>query len=595
VSERTIQRALRVTLGRGPKWVSRRIRLQEVARALASEATPDLAALTTELGYDISWCCTRTAMRHPLTTIPAAGTTTTARQRDDSAPRHDRDRSNEEAILTTTTPRALQSTTRIEPDDPPADPRKRRTGLRAAWHHPAAALAVTLAVGLGLGALMPRGPATPTTALATIAVTFLVGVVPGRGGRSRRSYLLVPAALAVGYELARISVSGPSVDLPSVTTMFGWLALIGGRGMLALVAGLPTVLGVAVGRHSSAELLRSPLSRGGRLVIVSALLVVALGVAFGRPARTAPIVGDDGEVLDDSIATLERVPVDGHDLGIMVRGQDVDNPVALFLAGGPGGTELGAMRRHLPMLEEHLTVVTWDQRGTGPSYGLLDPVETYTVESAVDDTIAVSEYLRDRFGQDRIHLIGQSWGTTLGVLAVQQRPDLYETYVGVGQMVSQTATDRMGYQDTLAWARDGGRDELVATLEANGPPPYEDVRHYEHALSHEPAVYDYDHSGNSEGAGVLRQPARRGVRTGGPGSGSGAGARRTARRHRAPSPPARRTRVTGTTLATRRDPARSASRRRAWRRCPGRPGERGPPSAGLPCAYLHRVTHTRPA
>lgn len=403
--------------------------------------------------------------------------------------------------MTTRTPGTLQGTRRLEHDDPPTRPRARGSGVRAVWRHPVAVLALPLAAGLGLGASMPRGPATAATALVTIAVTFVVGVAAGRGWRSRWSYLLVPATLAVGYELARISVSGPSIDLPSVTTMFGWLALIGGRGMLALVAGLPAVLGVAAGRHASTELLRSPLSRGGRLVIMSALLVVALSVAFGRPARTAPIVVDDGEVLDGSIATLERVPVNGHDLGIMVRGHDVDNPVALFLAGGPGGTELGAMRRHLPMLEEHMTVVTWDQRGTGRSYGALDPVETYTVESAVGDTIALSEYLRERFGKDRIHLIGQSWGTTLGVLAVQQRPDLYETYVGVGQMVSQTATDRRGYQDTLAWARDGGRDELVATLEANGPPPYEDVRHYEHALSHEPAVYAYDHSGNSEGAG----------------------------------------------------------------------------------------------
>lgn len=51
VSERTIQRALKRTLGRGPKWISRRIRLQEVARALASGNVDALAALAAELGY----------------------------------------------------------------------------------------------------------------------------------------------------------------------------------------------------------------------------------------------------------------------------------------------------------------------------------------------------------------------------------------------------------------------------------------------------------------------------------------------------------------------------------------------------------------
>ena len=67
-----------------------------------------------------------------------------------------------------------------------------------------------------------------------------------------------------------------------------------------------------------------------------------------RPAHTAAITGPGGEVLEGSIAELTGLEVDGHDLGLMVRGHDVDNPVMLFLAGGPGDSALGAMRRHCP-------------------------------------------------------------------------------------------------------------------------------------------------------------------------------------------------------------------------------------------------------
>lgn len=50
VSERSIQRALAATLGRGPKWVARRTRLQALALALAT-TDEDLAELASRLGY----------------------------------------------------------------------------------------------------------------------------------------------------------------------------------------------------------------------------------------------------------------------------------------------------------------------------------------------------------------------------------------------------------------------------------------------------------------------------------------------------------------------------------------------------------------
>jgi pimeloyl-ACP methyl ester carboxylesterase len=136
-------------------------------------------------------------------------------------------------------------------------------------------------------------------------------------------------------------------------------------------------------------------------------------------------------------------------------------------------------------LEEHFVVVTWEQRGVGKSYVALDPTETLTLDAMVADTIELSELLRHRFDEERIYLTGNSWGATLGILAVQQRPDLYHAFVGTGQMVSQRATDVMFWEDTLAWAERSGRDDLAATLRTIGPPPYDDIHDYETALSHE--------------------------------------------------------------------------------------------------------------
>jgi hypothetical protein len=78
---------------------------------------------------------------------------------------------------------------------------------------------------------------------------------------------------------------------------------------------------------------------------------------------------------------------------------------------------------------------------------------------------------------------------------------LFRAFVGIGQMVSQRETDRIFYEDTLAWARETGNTGLVDRLTEIGPPPYEDVLGYESALSYEQDMYPYDHTGNSEGEG----------------------------------------------------------------------------------------------
>lgn len=136
-------------------------------------------------------------------------------------------------------------------------------------------------------------------------------------------------------------------------------------------------------------------------------------------------------------------------------------------------------------LESDFVVVTWEQRGAGKSYGALDPVETLTLDQMVSDTVEVTNYLRDRFGKEKIYLVGNSWGTLLGALVVQEHPELFHAYVGTGQMVSPRVTDVMFWEDTLAWAEATGNTDLAETLHQNGPPPYADLLRYEPAISHE--------------------------------------------------------------------------------------------------------------
>jgi pimeloyl-ACP methyl ester carboxylesterase len=357
------------------------------------------------------------------------------------------------------------------------------TGVAAGW-------------GIVAGWWMPRGPLTITQALWSVGLSVLVGALAGWRSRSRWSMLLAPAVFVIAVEVLRLRVAGPSVDAPHASA-FGFIVLVTGRGLHGLLSLLPMTLAAAYGvgytRRGGRGGRRWRYLRRSATGLLTALLLL-LTVAVAVPARTPAVAGQRG------IAELTRIDAGGHRLGALIRGADRTAPVLLFVPGAPGGSELGAARRHLAVLEQRFVVVTLDRRGGGSSYPALDPTATVTLDGAVADVIAVTEALRRRFHQEQIYLLGHSGGSILGVLAVLRRPGLYRAYIGAGQAVNLPAGDRVCYADILAWARTAGRDDLVRTLTALGPPPYRDVYSYEPILLYENEVYDYDHTGNAVGA-----------------------------------------------------------------------------------------------
>ncbi len=338
-------------------------------------------------------------------------------------------------------------------------------------------LGAIAAVGLGaLTALvssmpMPRGPVTGGQGLIVIAVSLLIGLAAGHVMRSRWAMLLAPLAYIVAYELARIGIPGASLETVRFDSIYGIAAFVAGRGFHALLALLPMVVGASIGLAVARPRRLKALLPTGFL----ALMVIGLAVLVALPASTPPVLGEDGQPVAGSIAELTTVELGGHQQVISVRAADSDNPVLLYLSGGPGQSDIAFARALLGPFEQDFVVVVWDQRGSGKSYAALDPTSTYTLDALVDDTIALTDYLRERFAEQKVYLLGESWGSTLGVLAVQQRPDLFHAYIGSGQMVSQRVTDQIIWRDLLAYADRTGNGELYDQVLTLGEPPYRDT------------------------------------------------------------------------------------------------------------------------
>ncbi len=146
---------------------------------------------------------------------------------------------------------------------------------------------------------MPRGPITPVGVVAAMTVGLVVGALARFVLRSRWAMLVTPVVFVVAVELGRIAVVGPTVDRPQVSTFFGVLVLVLGRGFHALVQVLPMVLGAAVGAGTARRLSHAPDPQGWRwagrgVAAVVALALVALAVVLIRPGTTAPIVDAAG-------------------------------------------------------------------------------------------------------------------------------------------------------------------------------------------------------------------------------------------------------------------------------------------------------------
>lgn len=202
-----------------------------------------------------------------------------------------------------------------------------------------------------------------------------------------------------------------------------------------------------------------------------------LGLAalrFVLPAGTPPIRSTEPSGTTRAVAALEKLPVGGSEQWVLIRSRDIRNPVVLFLHGGPGTSQLTSNRRDTQDLEEFFTVVNWDQRGAGKSYAAIADTARMTIDQFVEDTAELTRYLLERFHQDRLVLVGHSWGSIIGALTAARYPDLFSCYVGIGQVADMAEGEAASYRWTVAQARRHHDRRAVETLARIGPPPYRD-------------------------------------------------------------------------------------------------------------------------
>ncbi|MDQ2742143.1 MAG: alpha/beta hydrolase [Chloroflexota bacterium] len=147
------------------------------------------------------------------------------------------------------------------------------------------------------------------------------------------------------------------------------------------------------------------------------------------------------------------LPLPDHNLAWYELGS---GPTVLCLSGGPGDDH-AYLRPVVEPLASQFRWILYDQRGAGRS--VLEQLDEVTLQ--VDRLVEDLEALRRHLGQDRMRLVGHSWGANLALLYSATYPDHVDRVALVG----------LGPLD----------DELSAVASANLMKPLTPAERQEHA------------------------------------------------------------------------------------------------------------------
>jgi len=199
---------------------------------------------------------------------------------------------------------------------------------------------------------------------------------------------------------------------------------------------------------------------------IGVVIILILLLVLFRPTWTSNIKGDN------SISVLEQVKINGTKQQIMIRGSNQNNPVIIYVHGGPGCSEIPYAAKFQDLLEKDFTIVHYDQRGSGKSYHFNEDYSKLTADVLVDDLLELTDNISKRFGKEKVILIGHSYGTYLATKASYKAPEKYEAYIGIGQLSNMQESEIDNLNNTISEAKKAGNIEDVKYLEGIGEKIY---------------------------------------------------------------------------------------------------------------------------
>lgn len=199
--------------------------------------------------------------------------------------------------------------------------------------------------------------------------------------------------------------------------------------------------------------------------IISVIIIIVLGVLYAfSPGNPNQFIDEAGNQLKNSISEKIHVNINGVKQGMFIRSKNINNPVLLYIHGGPAFPNYFLIDKFEPGLEDLFTVCYWEQRGGGISYSSEVTLQSMNLNQFVSDAIEVTNYLIKRFNRENVYMIAHSGGTPIALLAANQRPELYKAYIAMAQITNQNESELIAYNYILEQFTNNGNQTAINEL-----------------------------------------------------------------------------------------------------------------------------------
>lgn len=210
------------------------------------------------------------------------------------------------------------------------------------------------------------------------------------------------------------------------------------------------------------------------LVLVLFPMASVIGQEVNTTEEVVELLRDLRKIhTPNGIEVLEQVELNGERQWISIRGKDKSNPVLLVLHGGPASPMMPLSWAFQGPWEDYFTVVQWDQRAVGKNWLSTDTLqiaETLQFRNLIQDAYVLVDHLRERLNQEKIFLMGYSYGSAIGIRMAARIPQKLHGYIGIGQMAPGNPEEVI-YQTLLELAEKAQNTEALEELKSIAPYP----------------------------------------------------------------------------------------------------------------------------